>query len=129
MQDIVLLRRIIGVILLIVIGLIHLIIVKAGFHLQAYLGILFVIDVIAAFGGAVWIGLFDARLGWSLGLLASLGPLLGYIVTRTMALPGLHMLPWNTPNGLLSLVLEAIIVILALSALGQRSTTKAATTR
>jgi len=82
MQGFVLLRRIIGVILLIAIGLIHLIIVRAGFHLQAYLGILFVIDVVAAFVGAVWIGLFGARLGWSLGLLASLGPLLGYIVSE-----------------------------------------------
>jgi len=129
MKGFVLLRRIIGVILLISIGLIHLIIVRVGFHLQAYLGVLFVIDVVAAFVGAVWIGLFDARLGWSLGLLAALGPLLGYIVTRTMALPGLHVLPWNTPNGLLSLVLEAIIVILALFALGHRPITRAATTR
>lgn len=128
MRGITLVRRVIGVILLIVIGLIHLVIVKVGFHLQTYLGMLFVIDVVAAFLGALLIGLFDGRSGWMLGGIAALCPLLGYIVTRTSALPGLHILPWNTPNGLLSLVLEAIVVLLVLSAIARQSLSKAAST-
>ncbi|GAC1385533.1 MAG: hypothetical protein NVS4B7_11460 [Ktedonobacteraceae bacterium] len=126
MRGIVLIRRVIGVILLIAIGLIHLLIVRSGLHLQAYLGVLFIIDVVAAFAGAVWIGLFDAPTGWLLGGLAALGPLVGYMVTRTIGLPGLHVLPWNAPNGLLSLLLEAIMVLLALSTLARHSATKTA---
>lgn len=128
MRGIVLVRRVIGVILLIVIGLIHLVIVRFGLHLQVYLGVLFIIDVVIAFAGAIWIGLFNAPTGWLLGGLAALGPLIGYIVTRTLALPGLHVLPWSAPNGLLSLVLEAIVVLLALSTLARRSKRKTAST-
>ncbi len=55
MRGIILVRRVIGVILLIIIGLIHLVIVRSGLHLQAYLGVLFIIDVVAAFAGPVYI--------------------------------------------------------------------------
>ncbi len=126
MSRITLLRRIIGVILLVVIGVIHLLILKTGFHLQTYLGVLFLLDVIGAFVGAIWIAIADTTTAWLLGGLAALAPLVGYIVTRTTALPRLHILPWSTPVGLplgpISLVVEALMVIVTLFVLLQPST-------
>lgn len=125
MSGIILVRRIIGVILLVVIGVIHLLILKIGFHLQTYLGVLFLLDVIAALAGAIWIAIADNTTAWLLGGLAALAPLVGYIVTRTIALPGLHILPWSTPVGLpwgpISLVVEALMVIVTLFTLIQPS--------
>jgi hypothetical protein len=120
MKNIALLRRLIGAILLIMIGVIHLLIIRPGFHLQEYLGILFIVEVVAAFVSALWIGIQDSSMGWLLGGVAALAPLVGYIVTRTIGLPGIPLLPWMVPTGLLSLVVEAIVVVLAISVLAQR---------
>jgi hypothetical protein len=129
MRSMVVLRRIVAAILLIVIGIIHLMIIKVGLHLQMYLGVLFIIDVVAAFISALWIAFLDAWGGWLLGLLAALGPLIGYILTRTMRLPGLHILPTSS-IGDASVVIEAIVIVFAIWALTQpsRTTTRATTT-
>ncbi len=119
-----LLRRILEVVLLIVIGLTHLIIVKTGLHLQMYLGILFIIATALSFVSAVWIALSDASWGWILGAIVAASSFIGYVITRTVALPGLHILPWNAPSGLLSLVLEALAFVLALSALARRTSAR-----
>jgi hypothetical protein len=121
MSNIALIRRWVGVILLIVIGIIHLLIIRIGLHIQPYLGILFIIAVVAAFAGALWIALKDSAAAWLLGGLAALAPFVGYIVSRTIGLPGIHPLPWQAPNGVLSLVIEAIVVVLAITALSWRS--------
>lgn len=119
-----LLRRVLGVIFLIVIGIIHLFIIGAGFHLQEYLGVLFILDTIISFVGALWIAFSDASFGWLLGTLAAVGSLVGYLVTRTLSLPGLHILPWNAPFGLPALIAEALFTVLALFALARRSSTR-----
>ncbi|HZU65998.1 MAG TPA: hypothetical protein VFA09_01865 [Ktedonobacteraceae bacterium] len=112
-------RRIVGVICLIIIGVIHLMLIQSGLYIQLYLGILFIIDVVAAFASALWLALQDARLAWISGGLAALGPFVGYILTRTVGLPGIPRLPWQAPMGFLSLVIEAIVVVLAISALAR----------
>ncbi len=127
MKSFALLRRLVGVILLVIIGIIHLLIIQTGFHLQEYLGILFIVEVVAAFASALWIGIQDSSMGWLLGGVAALAPLVGYIVTRTTGLPGIPLLPWMIPNGLLSLVVEAIVVVLAISVLAQRSPARSTT--
>lgn len=66
-------------------------------------------------------------MGWLLGGVAALASCVGYIVTRTIGLPGIHLLPWTVPNGLLSLVVEAIVVVLAISVLAQRSSARSTT--
>ncbi|HLH64029.1 MAG TPA: hypothetical protein VKV20_20320 [Ktedonobacteraceae bacterium] len=119
MSSFALIRRIVSIICLIIIGVIHLMLIQSGLRIQLYLGILFIIDVVAAFVGALWLALEDVRLAWLLGGLAALGPFVGYIVTRTVGLPGIPRLSWQVPMGFLSLVLEAIVVVLAISALAQ----------
>lgn len=61
MRTTTLLRRIIGVVLLLVIAYIHFMIIKTGFRLQEYLGVLFILDVIGAIVSALWIAIFDAE--------------------------------------------------------------------
>lgn len=124
MRTTTLLRRIIGVVLLLLIAYIHFMIIKTGFRLQEYLGILFVLDVIGALVSALWIAIFDAVGGWMLGGLIALGSIIGFVLTRTVHLPGLHrLLLWGSPTGpgIISLVVEVIIVLLALSVLGRRA--------
>ncbi|HCI80422.1 MAG TPA: hypothetical protein DHW02_12110 [Ktedonobacter sp.] len=125
MRTTTLLRRIIGVVLLLVIAYIHFMIIKTGFRLQEYLGVLFILDVIGAIVSALWIAIFDAVGGCILGRLIVFGSVIGYVLTRTVHFPGLHkLLPWRpvTDPGIISLVVEVIVVLLALSVLG-RSTT------
>ncbi|GAC1400132.1 MAG: hypothetical protein NVSMB49_11730 [Ktedonobacteraceae bacterium] len=120
MRTLPVLRRVVGVVLLVLIGLLHLVLVKNGLHLQMYLGILFILDTALSFVSALWIALSNAPLGWTLGAIAAAGSFVGYMVTRTVALPGLHILPWNAPFGLLSLVIEALAFVLIVSALTRR---------
>ena len=58
------------------------------------------------------IGIYrDARLwGWGLGLLIAGGAFVGYILSRTVGLPGMEVEEWLNPLGILSLALEVIFV-------------------
>ncbi len=63
----------------------------------------------------------DSVGGWMLGGLVALGSIIGSILTRTVHLPGLHkFLPWGPPTGpgIISVLIEVMVVLLALSALG-----------
>jgi hypothetical protein len=59
------------------------------------------------------------RLGWILGGLTALLTFLGYIVTRTTPIPGDQgdFGNWGEPLGVVSLVIEAILVAMAIWAL------------
>ena len=74
---------------------------------------------LANFFGAVVaaIGIYRGRSwGWSLGALVSLGAFLGYVISRTIGLPGLAVEEeWLEPLGLLSLLVEALFVGLFLT--------------
>jgi uncharacterized membrane protein YczE len=49
--------------------------------------------------------------GWSLGALVSVGPFAGYVISRTIGLPGLGVEEeWLELLGLLSLLVEALFV-------------------
>jgi hypothetical protein len=98
------------------VGAIHLILAPEYLSQQAYIGVLFVL------GGLVLIG-FAARLwrsddvpSWLLGALTMAGMGLGFVLSRTVGLPGFHESEWEL-SGLLCLVLEAGFVGTAAKAL------------
>ena len=99
-----------------IVGLIHLILAPEYFSEQAYIGVLFVL-------GAIVLGAFAVRLwrsddvpAWLLGALTMAAMGVGFVLSRTIGLPGFHESEWEA-SGLLSLLLEGGFLTLALPAL------------
>jgi len=98
------------------VGLIHLILAPEYFSEQAYIGVLFVLGAIAlgAFALRLWRG--DDVPAWLLGALTMAGMGVGFVLSRTVGLPGFHESEWEL-SGLICLVLEAGFVVAAARAL------------
>jgi hypothetical protein len=106
-----------GIVLMLLTGIIHFYDAPDAFEEVAYKGVLFVLNgigaLIAAYGifrGASW--------GWLFGLLMAGGAIVGYVISRTVGMPGLPVDPWLEPLGVLSLVVEGLFVLLAVYVLG-----------
>jgi hypothetical protein len=97
-------------------GAIHLALAPEYFSEQAYVGVLFVLGGIACLGLATWIWrrANDAA-AWTLAALASAGMALGFVLSRTVGLPGFHEGEWEA-SGLLTLLLEGTVVVAAANA-------------
>lgn len=110
-----------GIVSIIITGIIHFIDAPDNFDQAVYKGVLFILNgvgaLVAAYGifrGAFW--------GWILGLLIAGGAIIGYIISRTVGLPGLKIDPhWLEPMGVFSLIVEGIFVALAIRALTNNS--------
>jgi hypothetical protein len=63
--------------------------------------------------------LFRSWLGWAAGLLLGAGPLVGYLASRTVGLPGDHgdVGNWGYWTGTVSLFVEAALIVLSLTML------------
>jgi hypothetical protein len=98
------------------VGLIHLILAPEYFSEQAYIGVLFVLGAIAlgAFALRLWRG--DDVPSWLLGALTMAGMGVGFVLSRTVGLPGFHEGEWEL-SGLICLLLEAGFVAVAARAL------------
>jgi hypothetical protein len=106
-----------GIVLILVTGMIHLIDAPSSFGDATYKGILFVANGIGAAVAALGIYHGARDWGWGLGLLIAGGALAGYIISRTLGLPGLGPDVWIEPLGIASLIVEAAYVWLAVRAL------------
>ena len=106
-----------GIVLILLTGVIHLIDAPSSFDDATYKGILFVANGIAAAVAALGIYRGARNWGWGLGLLIAGGSLVGYIISRTVGLPGLGPDDWLEPLGIASLIVEAAYVWFALQAL------------
>src|SRR5919112_3522498 len=99
-----------GISLIIVVGLIHLIGAPEDLEEAPYQGLLF----LGNFFGSVLaaIGIYRGRSwGWDLGALVSVGAFAGYVISRTIGLPGLPVEEeWLEPLGLLSMLVEALFM-------------------
>ena len=104
-----------GISLIIVVGLIHLIGAPEDLEEAPYQGLLFLANFFGAILAAI--GIYRGRSwGWSLGALVSVGAFAGYVISRTIGLPGLPVEEeWLEPLGLLSMVVEALFVGLFLT--------------
>jgi hypothetical protein len=91
-------------------GALHLVLTPEYSEEQAYLGVLFVVGGLAAIGlaWAVWTRA-DAR-ALVLGTLVALGMGVGFILSRTVGLPGFHETEWEL-SGLVSLLLEGVVIV------------------
>jgi hypothetical protein len=104
-----------GVSLTLVVGLIHLINSPGDLEEGSYTGLLYLANFFGALAAAV--GIYRGNgWGWALGLLVAGGAFGGYVISRTVGLPGLPVeTEWLEPLGVLSLVIEALFVGLCLA--------------
>lgn len=107
-----------GIALIAITGLIHLLGVSEYYEKAAYVGVLFVFNVIGAAVSAYGISRHE-RWGWLLGILVAGGAFLAFIISRTVGLPAFDEHEWEA-GGLISLVVEAAYVVVAALALGRR---------
>jgi hypothetical protein len=111
-----------GIILILLTGLIHLIDAQDNFKDATYKGLLFVANGIGAIIAAIGIYRGARKWGWGLGLLVAVGAIIGYIISRTIGLPGLEIDPhWSEPLGVASLIVEGLFTVTALYALSSRT--------
>jgi uncharacterized membrane protein YfcA len=109
-----------GISLIVMVGLIHLIGAPEDLEETPYQGLLFLANFFGAILAAI--GIYRGRSwGWSLGALVSVGALVGYVISRTVGLPGLPVEEeWLEPLGLLSLLVESLFVGLFLTVFVRR---------
>ena len=106
-----------GISLIVVVGLIHLIDAPGDLQEAPYQGLLFVANFFGALTAAI--GIYRGRRwGWILGALVAGGAFVGYVISRTVGLPGLPVEEeWLEPLGLLSLLVEVLFMGLYLTTL------------
>jgi uncharacterized membrane protein YfcA len=99
-----------GISLIVVVGLIHLINSPEDLEEGSYTGLLYLANFFGALAAAV--GIYRGkRWGWALGLLVAAGAFTGYVISRTVGLPGLPIeTEWLEPLGVLSLLVEGLFV-------------------
>jgi len=104
-----------GISVIVIVGLIHLIGAPEELEEAPYQGLLFLANFFGALTAAI--GIYRGRSwGWSLGALVSVGAFVGYVISRTVGLPGLPVEEeWLEPLGLLSLLIEALFMGLCLT--------------
>jgi hypothetical protein len=104
-----------GISLIVIVGLIHLINSPGDLEEGSYTGLLYLANFFGAILAAI--GIYRGRSwGWSLGALVAMGAFVGYVISRTVGLPGLAVEEeWLEPLGVLSLIVEALFVGLYLT--------------
>jgi uncharacterized membrane protein YfcA len=100
-----------GVALIVVIGFVHLIDAPDSLEESTIKGGLFLANFLGALVAAFGIYRNDSW-GWALGVIIAAGAFVSYIISRTVGIFGLPPDEWLEPLGVLSLVVEALFVLL-----------------
>ena len=96
--------------LIVVVGLIHLIDAPGDLQEAPYQGLLFLANFFGALTAAI--AIYRGHWwGWALGAVVAGGAFAGYVISRTVGLPGLPVeAQWLEPLGLLSLLVESLFL-------------------
>jgi hypothetical protein len=100
-----------GIVLIVVTGVIHFVDAPSSFDDAQYKGILFVANGVGALVAAMGIYRGARNWGWGLGLLVAGGALVGYVISRTVGLPGMAPEEWLEPLGVAACVVEAAFIV------------------
>lgn len=105
--------KVIAMVAIVATGLIHLVTARDSFGEATYKGLLFVANGVGGLVAAVGVYRDRSDWGWLLGALVAGGALVGYVLSRTVGLPGLPAEPdaWLEPFGVASLIAEAAFLI------------------
>ncbi|MBW8827096.1 MAG: hypothetical protein JF603_12235 [Acidobacteria bacterium] len=106
------------------VALIHLLDLQSKFHETPYLGVGYLALITAALGTAAALIHRDSRPAWLSTALISFGAVAGFVINRTVGLPGANedIGNWLEPLGLAALFVETITVAVAAYALTDRAT-------
>ncbi len=97
-------------------GILHLILAPEYLNEQAYVGALFILGGVAAIAVAIRLWSREDAGALALGSLIAAGMAVGFVLSRTVGLPGYHEAEWEL-SGLVSLVLEVGFLTFAATAL------------
>jgi len=102
----------IGIALLVIIGGIHLIDAPDSFGDAPYKGVLFVLNGVGALLASGLILRNRNTAGWWLGMAVAAGAIVGYVISRTVGLPGLEAEPdaWFETMGITSVICEVAFI-------------------
>jgi hypothetical protein len=108
-----------GMTSMLVIGAVHLLVIRQAFDDAGYKGLLFLVVVICAFFAAMGIQEGALIRGWELGSLVAGMTCAGLIANGTVGMPGLpaNAQMWQEPMGLIALAAEILMLAAALWAL------------
>lgn len=95
-------------------GLIHLYIAPGEYGEAPYLGIMFIVHSILSVVAAIGIYRGAQLWGWGLAIFLTAGAFAGYVISRTVGLPGMEVEEWGQPTGIAALILEAAFAMLIL---------------
>ena len=103
------------------IGLIHLLDAPGKYSETPYMFWMYLALIAGCLLGAVLLLCAHTRLGWAAAMVLSISPFIGYVLSRTMGLPGAmgDIGNWTEPLGLASLYVEACVFALGLYGLAQ----------
>jgi hypothetical protein len=87
-------------------GALHLVLAPEYLQEKAYVGALFILGGIASLAVAARLWTRDDRQAWALGALMAAGMAAGFILSRSIGLPGFHESDWEL-SGIVSVLLEA----------------------
>ncbi len=93
------------------VGVLHLVLSPEYLDEAPYVGALFIIGGVTLLGVAWALLRRPAPAAWTVGGLVSIGMFVGFVLSRTVGLPGFHEGEWEL-SGIVSLVLEAAFVTL-----------------
>ena len=100
-------------------GALHLILAPEYLGEQAYVGVLFILGGIAALALALRLWNRSDTETWAASAALAGGMAVGFILSRTVGLPGFYEEEWEL-SGIVSVLLEAGVVAYAAGALRQR---------
>ena len=109
-----------GMALMLITAFVHLISAPNAFEDGWYKGGLLVVVTISALLAATGIQEGEWAWGWGLGSLVAVAALVGYMANSTVGLPGLPADgdAWGNPLGIVAVVAEGLLVLLAVGAFG-----------
>ena len=93
-------------------GVLHLALAPEYLSEQLYVGVLFILGGLASIGVASVIWLRDDARALAAGAVLAASMAVGFVLSRTVGLPGFHESEWEA-SGLLSLLLEGGVVACA----------------
>jgi hypothetical protein len=116
-----------GAALLALTGLIHLILAPEYLGEEAYIGMLFIGGGLSTIALAAWIWVRSQPVAWLASAAVCAGMATGFILSRTIGLPGFHEGEWEL-SGIVSVLLELGVIGLAATALSSGRSTRTVAT-